>query len=184
MLARLSGGLEAVALSAKLEEQVRADPPVFLLPGQHNELQGTVSREFWPRFIPSAKLLYLGDTAKKDWHVEPALLASLGLPFSVHDKYPDLVFWLEDWRWLVLVEAVTTHGPFSPKRQAELEKLLKGSHVHGIYVTAVSSWNEFKQYIDQIAWDTAVWIAEEGAREHMIHFNGSKFLAPLPEEED
>lgn len=162
------------AVEVDLPEGVKA----FLSPGQHNELQAAVIRLFWPRFVPTAKLLYLGDTAKKDWHVEPAVLEDVGSPFSVHDKYPDLVFWLDDRRWLVLVEAVTTHGPFSPKRRSELERLLTGSDVHTIYVTAFPSWREFKQYIDGIAWETEVWLAE--VPDHMIHYNGPKFLAPVP----
>jgi hypothetical protein len=160
------------AVEVELPEGVKA----FLSPGRHNELQAAVIRDFWPRFIPDAKLLYLGDTAKKDWHVDTKTLERVGLPFSIHDKYADLVFWLENRGWLVLVEAVTTHGPFSPKRRAELDKLLEGSGVHRIFVTAFPSWKEFKHYIDGIAWDTEVWLAE--VPDHMIHYNGPKFLAP------
>jgi type II restriction enzyme len=75
--------------------------------------------------------------------------------------------------------AVTSHGPFSPKRRAELEALLEGKAFHCIYVTAFPSWKEFKQYINGIAWETEVWLAE--IPDHMIHYNGPKFLAPLAE---
>jgi hypothetical protein len=160
------------AVEVDLPEGVKA----FLSPGQHNELQADVIREFWPRFIPDAKLLYLGDTAKKDWHVDQQALERVGLPFSVHDKYPDLVFWLEDRQWLALVEAVTTHGPFSPKRRAELEALLESSPHHRVHVTAFPSWKDFKQYMDKLAWETEVWLAE--VPDHMIHYNGPKFLGP------
>lgn len=166
------------AVEIELPEGVKA----FLSPGQHNELQAAIIRDFWPMFIPGAKLLYLGDTAKKDWHVDPVTLGHVGLPFSVHDKYPDLVFWLEDRQWLVLVEAVTSHGPISPKRQAELEALLADSPFYRVYVTAFPSWREFKQYIDEIAWETEVWLAE--VPDHMIHYNGPKFLAPPLEEDE
>lgn len=152
----------------------------LLSAGKHNELQAAVIHEFWRRFIPSATLLYLGDTAKKALHVDKDGLQAIGLPFSVHDKYPDLVFWLADRQWLVLVEAVTTHGPFSPKRRAELESLLKSSQFHRVYVTAFPSWKEFKQYMNLIAWETEVWLAE--VPDHMIHYNGPKFLLPLPAE--
>lgn len=163
-----------------VEIQLPDGAKAFLSPGRHNELQAAVLREFWPRFVPEAKLLYLGDTAKKDWHVDNAALDLVGLPYSVHDKFPDLVFWMEDRAWLILVEAVTSHGPFSPKRQAELEKLLKRSRHHRIYVTAFPSRKEFKQHISEIAWETEVWLAE--VPDHMIHFNGPKFLGPLPGE--
>lgn len=154
----------------------------FLSPGRHNELQAAVLRDFWPQFIPGAKLLYLGDSAKKDWHVDNATLERVGLPYSIHDKFPDLVFWLEERHWLILVEAVTSHGPCSPKRRAELEMLLRQSPCQRVYVTAFPSWKEFKQYIDEIAWETEVWLAE--IPDHMIHYNGPKFLAPLPNTAD
>ena len=124
---------------------------------------------------------YLGDTAKKDWHVDVMMLAQVGLPYSAPDKFPDLVFWLEDREWLVLVEAVTSHGPVSPKRRAELEDLLKDSPHHRVYVTAFASRKDFKQHMDEIAWETEVWVAE--VPDHMIHYNGPKFLAPFPDEE-
>ncbi len=165
------------AVEINLPEGVKA----FLSPGEHNELQAAVIQHLWPTFIPTAKLLYLGDTAKKDWHVDNATLEQVGLPYSIHDKFPDLVFWMEDCQWLILVEAVMTHGPFSPKRRAELEELLKKSPYHRIYVTVFPSWKEFKRYMSEIAWETEVWLAE--VPDHMIHYNGPKFLAPFPEEE-
>ncbi len=36
----------------------------------------------------------------------------------------------------------------------------------------------FLQYASDIAWETEVWIADNPA--HMIHFNGEKFLQPIP----
>jgi hypothetical protein len=163
----------AHAVEVALPDNVKA----FLSPGKHNELQADIIKEFWPRFIPDAKLLYLGDTAKKDWHVDNEKLQQVGLPYSVHDKFPDVVFWIEERNWLILVEAVTTHGPFSPKRRGELEALLRESACHRVYVTAFPSWKEFKQYMDDLAWETEVWLAE--IPDHMIHYNGPKFLAPL-----
>lgn len=172
--------------AARAQHAVEVDLPegvkAFLSPGRHNELQAAVIRDFWPRFIPGARLLYLGDTAKKDWHVDQPQLEQIGLPFKVHDKYPDLVFWLKDRQWLVLVEAVTTHGPFSPKRWAELEALLEKSPYYRVYVTAFPSWKELKQYLDEIAWETEVWLAD--VPDHMIHYNGPKFLAPPLEAEE
>ena len=33
-------------------------------------------------------------------------------------------------------------------------------------------------YIDQISWETEVWVADSPT--HMIHFNGERFLGPYP----
>ena len=149
----------------------------FLSAGKHNELQAAVVHQFWPAFIATAKLLYLGDTANKSHFVDRGELERVGVPYSTHDKFPDLVFALDDRRWLVLVEAVTSHGPCSPKRRQELEHLLRDCPYRRVYVSAFPSFAGFKKHLGDIAWETEVWIAE--VPDHMIHYNGPKFLGPL-----
>ena len=149
----------------------------FLSAGRHNELQAAVVHQFWPGFIPTAKLLYLGDTANKSHFVDRSELERVGVPYSTHDKFPDLVFALADRQWLVLVEAVTSHGPCSPMRRQELEHLLRDCQYRRVYVSAFPSFAGFKKHLGDIAWETEVWIAE--VPDHMIHYNGPKFLGPL-----
>ena len=43
-----------------------------------------------------------------------------------------------------------------------------------IYVSAFPDINEFRRHIIDIAWETEVWIADNP--DHMIHFNGDRFL--------
>jgi hypothetical protein len=50
-----------------------------LSPGKHNEVQAAVIKQFAPRFAPGAKLLYLGDTAKKNLFFEGNRLGNGGL---------------------------------------------------------------------------------------------------------
>jgi len=50
------------------------------------------------------------------------------------------------------------------------------AHFDKPYVTAFLSFAEFKRHAPHIAWETEVWIAE--TPEHMIHYNGDKFLGP------
>jgi type II restriction enzyme len=71
---------------------------------------------------------------------------------------------------------VTSHGPVSHKRRYELEKLLKSGIAQRVYITAFLNFAEFKRHAPHIAWETEVWIAE--TPEHMIHYNGEKFLGP------
>lgn len=149
---------------------------IRLSPGKHNQLQRDVIELFWPRFVPNAKLLYLGDTADKDLYCNSDGLQAAGVPHSIHDKLPDLVFRLADRNWLILIEAVTSHGPCSPKRRHELEELLRDCPLHRVYVSAFPTMAVFKKFLGEIAWDTEVWTAE--VPEHMIHFNGPKFLGP------
>ena len=103
-----------------------ADGKVYKLsPGKHNKLQAAIIKEFGPRFAPGAKLLYLGDTASKTLLFEKAVFTELRVPVTDHGKLPDIVFFDENKNWIFLVEAVTSHGPVSPKRQFELEELFK-----------------------------------------------------------
>ncbi|MBL8112468.1 MAG: restriction endonuclease [Acidobacteria bacterium] len=149
---------------------------ISLSPGRHNELQAVVLTEFAQRFTPGATLLYLGDTEEKHLVVDRAALAALGVPVSVHDKLPDVVLHVPERGWLVLIEVVTSRGPVSPKRKLELEAHLAGATPHRIYLSAFPDFREFKKHLDNIAWETEVWIAEMPG--HMIHFNGDKFLGP------
>ncbi|MEI2612097.1 MAG: BsuBI/PstI family type II restriction endonuclease [Candidatus Promineifilaceae bacterium] len=45
-----------------------------------------------------------------------------------------------------------------------------------VYVTAFPNRATFRKFIAEIAWETEVWIAEEP--DHLIHFDGEKFLGP------
>lgn len=145
-------------------------------PGKHNEAQIKVLKEFAPRFIRNAELLYLGDTAEKGFYKKPEKLQEFGISFDEHDKIPDIIFVDSVRKWMYLIEVVTSHGPISPKRLIELEECFKSCPLGKIFVTVFPSRAEFKKYISEIAWETEVWIAEEP--EHLIHFNGDKFFGP------
>jgi len=147
-----------------------------LSPGKHNELEAAIVEEFGPRFAPGAKLIYLGDTAKKTLILDKVTFTKLGLSVSQHGKFPDVILYDSKKKWLFLIEAVTAHGPVSPKRQIELEKLFEKCKAGKIYVTAFPNFVTYKKFANEIAWDTEVWIAEMPS--HLIHFNGDKFLGP------
>ena len=151
---------------------------VKLSPGLHNELQRFVIEEFAPRFAQDSVVVYLGDTAKKRMVILVEILKQLRIPEMNHDKLPDVVLYDARRNWLFLIEAVTTHGPVSPKRHAELEAMLNECPVGRVYVTAFMDFTGFRKYASQIVWESEVWIAE--LPDHMIHFNGHKFLGPYP----
>ncbi|TRL37606.1 restriction endonuclease [Methylosinus sporium] len=149
---------------------------IRLSPGKHNEVQKAIVEEFAPRFAPGSELLYMGDTAKKNLVVNEKALADLGIPITEHDKLPDVVLFDRTRGWLFLVEAVTSHGPVSPKRIVELEAMLKGCKAGFVYVSAFPDMAEFKKHAKEIAWETEVWLAD--VPDHLIHFNGDRFFGP------
>ena len=148
----------------------------YLSPGAHNGVQAAVVEEFAPRFAPGGKLLYIGDTEDKDLYVNPAGLEALNLPITEHSKLPDIVISDDKREWLFLVEVVTSHGPVSAKRVVELEEFTKDCPYGSVYVTAFPNAKEFKKHVDDIAWETEVWLSD--TPDHMIHFNGDRFIGP------
>jgi type II restriction enzyme len=147
-----------------------------LSPGKHNKIEVAVIEAFAPHFAPGSHLLYLGDTAKKNFFLDVDRLAQLGISLDEHDKLPDVVLYDEVRNWLFLVEAVTSHGPMTPKRVVELGKMFAACQAGCIYVSAFPDLAEFRKHLKQIAWETEVWIAE--MPDHLIHFNGDRFLGP------
>lgn len=159
---------------------------IKLSPGKHNQLHADIVHEFCSRFVGhGGRLLYIGDTASsrneggKLMLLEADYLKSLGVPPMSHDKLPDVVVYDEVRKWLFLIEAVTSHGPVSPKRWIELEDAFKDCTVGLVYVTAFPDQAEFRKNAADIAWETEVWIADNP--DHMIHYNGDRFLGPHEE---
>jgi len=78
--------------------------------------------------------------------------------------------------WLVLIEAVTSHGPVGINRHNELKTLFAGSRAGLVYVSAFPDRKTMKEHLGDIDWETEVWVAD--APSHLIHFNGERFLGP------
>ena len=99
---------------------------ISLSPGKHSELIRDIVENFGPRFAPGGDLVYVGDTGDKHGFFDKELLASLGVILDKHGKLPDVVVYMRDKNWLLLIESVTSHGPVDSKRQLELERLFDG----------------------------------------------------------
>lgn len=149
---------------------------ITLSPGEHSELIRAIVEEFAPRFAPGSVLIYAGDTGDKWGYFDAPLLAELGVAVESHGKMPDVVLHYTAKNWLLLVESVTSHGPVDGKRHAELANLFADSTAGLVFVTAFPSRAIMSRYLDEIAWETEVWVAE--APSHLIHFNGARFLGP------
>ena len=156
--------------------RIAAGKEVTLSPGEHGELIRVIIEEFAPRFAPGSVLIYVGDTGDKWGYFDAPLLAELGVDVGPHGKMPDVALHYAAKNWLLLVEAVTSHGPVDGKRHAELAKLFADSTAGLVYVTAFPSRAIMSRYLAEIAWETEVWVAD--APSHLIHFNGARFLGP------
>lgn len=121
-----------------------------LSPGDHNILQKEIVEEFAPIFAPGSQLLYLGDTANKFLHIEKEKLEGLKFPPVSHDKLPDVVLYSQQKNWVYFIEAVTSHGPISPKRRLELLDIVKDSDVKPVFVTAFLTTQDFKQFVTEV----------------------------------
>lgn len=149
---------------------------IELSAGSHSELMKDIVEDFAPRFAPNSELIYIGDTGAKTDFFDKSRLLSLGVELDSHGKLPDVVLYKSDRNWLYLIESVTSHGPVDNKRYDELTALFKGCTADIIFVSAFPDRSIFTKYLQDIAWESEVWIADNPS--HMIHFNGDKFLGP------
>ena len=184
--ASLAGFLRSAASLGKLQSKERemtllpvklpSGKKLSLTAGGQNELVKKIVEEFCPRFTPAGVIAYLGDTGEKHRHVEAGYLDRLGVEIDEHGKMPDVVVHLTEKNWLVLIEAVTSHGPIGLKRHNELKALFGSAQAGLVFVTAFLTRRAMTKYLAEIAWETEVWVAETPS--HIIHFNGERFLGP------
>ncbi len=149
---------------------------LMLSTGAHNSLQKVIIEEFGARFAPGAECLYVGDTTNKDLVKNDAKLSQLGFAITSHDKMPDVVLYDAEKDWLYFVEAVTSTGPMSAKRVLEIKEMTKDVSAGKIFITAFLHLKAYKKFVEELAWDTEVWIAD--MPDHMIHLNGDRFCGP------
>jgi len=121
-------------------------------------------------------LLSVGDTANKLLHLDKKKLETLNFFELSHDELPDIIAYNSRKNWLYLIEAVHSSGSINEVRMLELKNLTKKCTAKIIFVTAFLNRAEFRKWSSEIAWETEVWITDNP--DHMIHFNGDKFLGP------
>lgn len=147
--------------------------------GEHNDLQKAIIEDFLPRYGHGAEVLYVGDTSDKYLYLEKEKLEELNFFEISHEELPDVIAYSKKKNWLYLIEAVHSSGPISELRLIQLQKLTKDCKADIVYVTAFLNRPKFRQFMTDIAWETEVWIADNP--DHLVHFNGDKFLGPYKE---
>lgn len=142
--------------------------------GEHNMLQKHIVEDFLPRFGMEAEVLYIGDTSDKYLYMNPEILEQIKFFTLEHEELPDVVAYCKKKNLLFLIEAVHSTGPMDEIRVRKLKRQLEKCIAIPIFVTTFLNKKEFKKWVTDIAWESEVWIAD--SPEHMIHFNGYKFL--------
>lgn len=166
-----------IAKKNKLEEVEITLPSkevLKLTPGGHNELQKAIVEVFLKKFGMGAQVLYIGDTKSKYLYKKEEVLKDIHFFDLKHDMLPDIVAYSSEKNIVFLIEAVYSSGPMTESRVAKLKELLHECPCDKIFVTAFLNKKKFQSLASSIAWESEVWIAD--SPEHMIHFNGSKFL--------
>ena len=138
--------------------------PFFLSPGAHSRLTAAVVEVYGPTFLKRPRVVYMGDTRHKDGYQNRDLMRELNLPLQVTANLPDVILLCEANRVLVVIEVVASSGPVSAARLAQLQSLVQQSVLLGYrvrYVTAFPSRRIFRRFVEEIAWGTDVWIADE-----------------------
>ena len=161
---------------ARIPVRVAPDKTITVSPGGQNTLIKLILEEFCGRFTPDGLVLYVGDTGDKFAYFDREGLEAIGVRINEHGKMPDLVVRHVKAGWLVLIEAVTSHGPVSPTRRDVLKQLFKDASLGLVFVTAFLNRRAMVKYLAAISWETEVWVAD--APDHLIHFDGERFLGP------
>lgn len=160
----------------KIPVTLSSGKKISFSPDPHNKLQKAVIELFLPRYGYGAEVLYVGDASDKHKYKNEALLKKLGIFDLSHDQLPDIIAYSSSKKWLYLIEAVTTANPVTEERRLILELKLKNSKVPRIYVSAFRDRATFRKFAAEVAWETEVWLEE--VPDHLVHFNGGKFLGP------
>ena len=172
-------GLERDRKLARIPVKLPSGKTVTISPGGQNPLIKTVIEEFCPRFVAGGTVIYIGDAEDKFLHLDMEYLQRLGVAIPAPAKMPDVVVHDTRRNWLLLIEAVTSAGPVDRKRRRELKYLFAGCKAGLVFVTAFANREAMRSFLTQLSWETEVWIAEDP--DHLIHFNGERFLGPYPD---
>lgn len=159
----------------KIPVRLPSGAEVKLSAGEHNALQRDIVQEFLPRFGFGADVLYLGDSTDRFLVRETDKLAAIGFFALEHEELPDIVAYSAEKNILFLVEAVHSSGEMDELRVRKLREKLSSCKARQIFVSAFATRASFRKFAADIAWESEAWIAE--SPDHMIHFNGWKFLS-------
>lgn len=140
--------------------------------GRHNELVKDILEIFVPSYIHHFSPVYVGNTRNKMLLVNQEICQKLSLKLDEHDQLPDVIVYNDQTNILYVIESVTSVGSVNETRKEEIKRLLTKKLKRLTYglvlVTAFPDRKTFRKFVEEIAWGTKVWIAEEHFG--IIHF--------------
>jgi len=136
-----------------------------------NVLEGSVVDVFAERFAPNAVLLHSIAAGRTKTGEMKRKLATIGVVIDKHSQLPDVLLHDSVTHWLY---AIDIGRPVTRRRSTTLRKLASSCSMGISIVSAFADRDAWCKCVDQIAWETAVWIADEP--EHLIYYNGDRFV--------
>ena len=141
-----------------------------------SSLVHAVLNDFRDHFAPRSTIVHAGEVRNGRARSNRKAFAQIGIGIMLEAELPDVILLDPEARRLFLVEAVTSHGPVSALRRRQLAEIFDAVTLGIVYVTAFESRAALAPYLDEISWETEVWVAD--APTHLIHFDGNRFLGP------
>ncbi len=149
---------------------------VHLTTGEHGALVQAVVEEFVPHLTPDAEVIHINADSPGTVYWSRNAPQWLALDPALHDKLPDIALYSESRGQLFLIDTAANRGPINARRRADLEEIFSQAPAELVYFTVFSSRNSAVDQLDEIAWETRVWFADEPT--HYIYFNGD--ILPTP----
>lgn len=139
-------------------------------------VMSAVLSEFCARFTPRGRVLWVDEVGEEVAYKLADVWASLGLPSSPRADLPNIVIYDEGRHWLILIDVARIRGQMNSKRYAMLKQKFRRCGLSLVFVNAFNDRCELVDLLFDLPWQSAAWFAEEP--DHLIHFNGSRFLGP------
>lgn len=139
-------------------------------------VMNAVLTKFCSRFTPRGRVLWVDEGSEEVAYKLPDAWGSLGLPSLPRPDLPNIVIYDEERHWLILIDVARIRGQMNSKRYAILKQRFRGCGLSLVFVNAFKDRRELEDWLLDLPWQTAAWFAEEP--DHMIHFNGARFLGP------
>jgi hypothetical protein len=132
--------------------------------------QTSVIECFQKHFLPDAVVVYSRLLSRSD---EDDTFRTIDADGNEERPMPDVVLYNQISQWFYLIDVT---GCITAERAAELRDAFSHLSARLSLVSAFRCKEEWIEHVDQIAWETVVWFADEP--EHLVVYNGERFLTP------